>query len=294
MRCNALCGLLVAASSAGIGAYLAPHAVPVGLAAHAPSPRTALLVGFRPVLEGLIWMHLYGRHAEGDHASVLSDATFLLELEPDRAANRDFLAYWLAFLVARSEPDPEHRADWMARGIAIWQEGLQIDPLSARLHLGLGSTLWVRRDDARFCRRIQPLLGCSVLEAAWTHLEVALETNPSLVLPILFGLALDSWSDTAVSHRLLARCLAVVKRREASGEEASPVEKSMREVLPRYAELARMESELAALAATDPAREMLLERCLALRDWLEGEENPFRVPPAAKGGADSGVSPSDR
>ena len=82
-------------------AWLGRRAVPAGAAAHLPSVRTTWLLGLRPLVSELMWLHIYQRADRGDLGGVLAEIELMLELQPDSETTRNYLAAHVALCRVR-------------------------------------------------------------------------------------------------------------------------------------------------------------------------------------------------
>lgn len=102
---------------------------------------------FRVFAEDALWMRMREHQSEGRDGMVLTDARTLLRLDPDSAEVRDFLHWHLAFNMAHRAVSDASRAQWIEEGLDIQHEGLERDPGSVVLNLGLGMTFFMRSED---------------------------------------------------------------------------------------------------------------------------------------------------
>lgn len=80
----------------------------------------------------------------GSLHKALRHARQVLALAPDLAPARVRLADVLAYNLPPCEADPERRLAWIAEGLDVLDDGLELDPTSALLHKERGLLIWSR------------------------------------------------------------------------------------------------------------------------------------------------------
>jgi len=135
---------------------------------------------FRVFAIDALWMRMREHQSEGRDGMVLTDARTLLRLDPDSAEVRDFLHWHLAFNMAHRAVSDASRAQWIEEGLDIQHEGLDRDPSSGVLNLGLGLTLFMRSEDEGVFRDVcLRRYGDPPVRLAARYLEKAYSIRPT-------------------------------------------------------------------------------------------------------------------